>query len=55
MFKIITLFLFNNRECFDGKLDQRKAAKSDVPNVTLLKEISLLIASARIDFYALIF
>ena len=32
MFKIIVLFLFNNRECFDGKLDQRKAVKSVVPN-----------------------
>ena len=32
MFKLIALFLFNKRECFDKKLDQRKAAKSDVPN-----------------------
>ena len=32
MLKIIALFLFNNRECFDGKLEQRKVAKLEVPN-----------------------
>ena len=36
MFKITAFFLFNNRECFDRKSDQRKAAKSVVPNVFLL-------------------
>ena len=33
MLKITVFFLFNNRECFDGKSDQIKAVKSVVPNV----------------------
>ena len=32
MFKIIALFLFNNRECFQWKLDKGKAGKSKVLN-----------------------
>ena len=32
MFKTIVFFLFNNRECFEGKLDQRMVAKSEVTN-----------------------
>ena len=32
MFKIIVFYLFHNRKCFKIKLDQRRAAKSEILN-----------------------